>query len=142
VILIDANILLYAYDTSSQRFEAARSWLETRLADQDEPVGFSLLSLLAFLRLSTSRSVFQRPMKVERALDIADSWLEVPHARLVQPTERHWSLLRSLSESGQASGALLMDAHLAALAIEHGALLCSTDRDFSRFPGLRFEDPL
>jgi hypothetical protein len=141
LILVDANVLLYAYDSSSARHERARRWLEGVLSG-DEAVRFALVSLLAFLRISTSTSVFRRPLSARDAIGIVTSWLDVGVAALAEPTDRHWSVLEGLARTGQARGPLLMDAHVAALTIEHGATLCTTDRDFARFQKLRFIDPL
>jgi uncharacterized protein len=141
LILVDANLLLYAYDSSSDRHEAAKRWLEAVLSGE-EAVRFALVSLLAFLRISTNPGVFRRPLSASDAIGLATSWLQVPVAGVAEPTDRHWSVLEGLARGGQARGPLLMDAHLAALAVEHGATLCTTDRDFARFPKLRFTDPL
>ncbi|HWP61938.1 MAG TPA: type II toxin-antitoxin system VapC family toxin [Candidatus Binatia bacterium] len=141
MILVDANILLYAYDRSSPRHEPARRWLEAAL-NGEETVGFPLLTLLAFLRISTHPAVFRRPMEPGRAIEIVATWLARPNAAVVAPSERHWQILADVARAGQARGPLLMDAHLAALAIEHGATLATTDRGFGRFRGLRFRDPL
>jgi hypothetical protein len=86
--------------------------------------------------------VFREPLPVEEAIGLVDSWLAQPPVIIAAPTERHWLLLTELAAGGQARGPLLMDAHLAALAAEHGATLCTTDRDFTRFPGVRVKDPL
>jgi toxin-antitoxin system PIN domain toxin len=141
LILIDANLLLYAYDSTSDRHEPARRWLEEVLSGE-EAVRFALVSLLAFLRVSTNPAVFRRPLRAADAVDLVTSWLDVPVCGLAEPTDRHWSVLGELARSGQARGPLLMDAHLAALAIEYGATLYTTDRDFARFPRLRLADPL
>jgi toxin-antitoxin system PIN domain toxin len=141
VILVDANLLLYAYDSSSPQHDRARPWLE-RAFGGTESVRVALVSLLAFLRISTSRAVFRRPFRPDQAIAIVAGWLELPAVGLAEPTPRHWSLLETLARGGQARGPLLMDAHLAALAIEHGATLCTTDRDFARFPRLRFQNPI
>lgn len=141
MILLDANLLLYAYDIRSPVHEKARDWLEETLGSEED-VGLALVTLLAFLRAGTSAAVFDRPLAVADALAVVSSWLDRPNVGIVQPTRRHFELLRGLARSGKARGTLLMDAHLAALAIEHGATLFSTDRDFARFEGLRFEDPI
>ena len=141
MILVDANLLLYAYDSSSAQHDRARPWLERALTGT-EAVGLALISLLAFLRISTSRAVFRRPLPPADAVAIVSQWLELPGVTVAEPTDRHWTLLAELAQRGQARGPLLMDAHLAALAIEHGATLYTTDRDFARFPGLRARDPL
>lgn len=141
MILLDANLLLYAFDLESPVHERARGWLEETLVSEEE-VGLALVSLLAFLRVGTSASVFRQPLTVDGAFDIVAGWLERPNVGIVQPTRRHFEVLAGLARSGKARGTMLMDAHLAALAIEHGATLCTTDRDFARFRGLRLEDPI
>ncbi len=141
MILVDANLLLYAYDSSSPHHERARKWVEGAFSGT-ESVRLALVSVLAFLRIATNRAVFRRPLGAGQAIGVVASWLELPTVGLAEPTPRHWSLLEALARSGQARGPLLMDAHLAALAIEHGATLCTTDRDFGRFPKLRFVNPL
>ncbi|MBN2573148.1 MAG: type II toxin-antitoxin system VapC family toxin [Deltaproteobacteria bacterium] len=139
--LLDANILLYAYNRASEQHQAARRWLEDALAGA-VPVAFCWPTILAFLRIATSPRALSRPLSVAEARRIVDSWLAVPIAAVVQPTDRHWEILVRLLAVGQASGPLVSDAHLAALAIEHGATLVTNDRDFSRFSGLRVEYPL
>jgi hypothetical protein len=141
LILVDANLLLYAYDASSPVHERARGWFEELLATEDE-VGLSLSSLLAFLRIATDPRVFELPLTAAESVDVVTAWLSRPNVGVVEPTRRHFGLLAELAAAGKARGPLLMDAHLAALAIEHGATLCTSDRDFLRFPGLRVEDPL
>jgi hypothetical protein len=141
VILLDANILLYAYDRESPRHDAARRWVEAVLSG-DEAVGFPLVTLIAFVRIATHPAVYRRPLTPARAVEIVSSWLARPNVSVAAPSERHWAILADTLERGQARGPLVVDAHLAALAIEHGATLASTDRDFARFPGLRFRDPL
>jgi hypothetical protein len=137
----DVNILLYAIDESSPRHAGAKGWLEDRLSGT-ETFAFAWVVLLGFLRLSTSPRVFDSPLQPEEALDLIDGWLAQPCATVVHPTDRHPSLLRELLGHRGAAGNLTTDAHLAALAIEHGAELCSSDADFSRFQGLAWVDPL
>lgn len=139
--LVDVNLLLHAVDESSPRHELARPWLEQTLSDR-RTVALSWTVLLAFLRLSTHGAVFASPLPADEALDIIDGWLEVPSVVVVQPGRRHAALLRELLAAVGTAGNLVPDAHLAALAIEHGAELCSSDADFSRFPGVRWVDPL
>jgi toxin-antitoxin system PIN domain toxin len=141
VKLPDVNLLLYAIDEGSARHEPARAWVEERLSGT-ETLAFSWVVLLAFIRLTTSPRVFQSPLSTSAALDLVDSWLAQPCVAVVHPTSRHASVLRDLLEPLGTAGNLTTDAHLAALAIEHGAELCSTDRDFSRFAGLRWANPL
>ena len=139
--LPDANVLLYAVDELSPRHQPARVWLEELLSGE-ETVAFAWSVLLAVARLSTHASIFLRPLSPDEALDLIDGWLARPSATVVHPTERHAAVLRELLIPLGAAGNLVSDAHLAALAIEHGAELCSCDADFSRFSGLRWVDPL
>ena len=98
--------------------------------------------MLAFLRLSTSSRIMQNPMGIQEAFDVVESWIEQPCTTIVHPTPRHLSVLRDLLEPLGAGGNLTSDAHLAALAVEHGADLYSCDWDFARFMGLRWVNPL
>ncbi len=141
MILVDANLLLYAYHPRSPQHEASRDWLEATLSGT-ELVRFAWLTLWAFLRLSTQPRVFERPLTIAEAEAAIVSWLVQPAAGIVDPGERHWEILQEVVHRGQAIGPLIMDAALAALAIEHGATLYSTDQDFSRFPGLKWRNPL
>jgi uncharacterized protein len=141
MILLDANLLLYAYDSSSRRHAEAKAWLEARFAEP-EPIGLALVSVLAFVRITTNRRLHANPLGPVEALRIAAEWLARPNVALLQPTERHWPILERLLDTAQASGPLVMDAHLAALAVEHGARLYSTDSDFTRFADLAWENPL
>jgi len=141
MILVDANILLYAYDPSSPHHHIARDWIETTLAEPG-PVGLAWTVILAFLRIGTSPRVLEHPFSVTEATDIVATWLDQPLVTVLHPGERHWEILRRLLVEGQAPGPLVTDAHLAALAIEHGATLATADRDFARFPGLRVMNPL
>ena len=139
--LPDLNLLLYAVDGASPQHQRARPWLEQTLSDTEE-VGFAWSVLLGFVRLTTNPAVFEEPLESGEALDYLDGWLAQPCATIVEPMERHPSLLRELLEPLGTAGNLTTDAHLAALAIEHGAELLSCDADFSRFEGLRWRDPL
>ena len=141
MILIDANLLLHAYDPRAAQHEASRAWLETALSGS-EFVRFAWVSLWAFMRISTNPRVFERPLSAAEAADAVSSWLEQPVSGILGPGERHMEILARLAADGQASGALIMDAALAAIAIEHGAKLYTTDRDFARFPGLDWVNPL
>jgi hypothetical protein len=141
VKLTDVNLLLYAVDASAPRHRAARRWLEERLSGT-ETLAFAWVVLLAFIRLSTSPRVFEAPLGLAEAFDVVDGWLAHPSSTVVHPTERHAAVVRELLEPLGTAGNLTTDAHLAALAIEHGADLCSSDSDFSRFGGVRWLDPL
>jgi toxin-antitoxin system PIN domain toxin len=137
----DANVLLYALDDSAPRHDPARAWLEATLS-ASETVAFAWSVLLAVLRLATKPVVFEQPLDAGAALEIVDGWLARPNVTVIHPTARHTAILRELLEPLGTAGNLVGDAHLAALAIEHGAELCSSDADFSRFSGLRWTDPL
>jgi toxin-antitoxin system PIN domain toxin len=141
VKLIDLNILLYAVNRDSAYHARARAWLERTLTD-GEPVALPWTVLLGFLRLSTSPRVFPEPLPSADALAVVDGWLARPAVVPLAPGEGHWSILRDLLAESGAAGNLTTDAHLAALAAEHGAELCSTDADFGRFRGVRWMNPL
>ena len=141
MILVDANLLLFAYQPRAREHEASRRWLESALSSP-EPVGFAWVSLLAFLRISTDARVLRSPLSMGDAILAVDAWLRQPQVIFLQPEERHWEIFKGLLGAGQVRSRLVMDAHLAALAIEHGAVLHTHDRDFARFPGLRTVDPL
>lgn len=140
--LPDVNLLLYTTDESSPHCGRARGWLEEALSGTEE-VGFAWLALVGFIRISTNPAAFSAPLSTARAFEHVDGWLGAPVATVVKPSDRHARHLRELLESiGSTAGNLTSDAHLAALAIEHGAELCSHDADFARFEGLRWTDPL
>ena len=141
MIVIDANLLLYASDTASVHHQASRQWLENTLSGS-EPVGLAWVAVFAFLRVGTNPRLRKDAFTVEEAAAIVAGWLTRPTITLLNPGERHWEILRDLMTRGQARGPLVTDAHLAALAIEHGATLATTDRDSARFPGLKFFNPL
>lgn len=138
--IVDVNVLLYAFDTTSSRHKEAKRWIESVFSGR-EPVGLSWQVLLAFVRLSTRASLFAHPLTTDEAFDVIDSWLEHPATTVVQPGARHAVVLRDLLVTTGAGGNLVPDAHLAALALEHGASLWSYDNDFGRFPGLRWSQP-
>lgn len=142
MILVDANLLLYAHEADGgDRHEAARAWLE-RVLETEPDVRIGLAALLAFIRISTDHRVYAQPRTSAEAIGIVEALLARPNVTVASPGDRHWALLADVAASGRARGPLLMDAHLATLAIEHGATLATTDRDFTRFPGLRHVDPL
>lgn len=141
MILVDANILIYAVNSSARQHDQARRWLEGALSDSVE-LGFPWVAVLAFLRITTHHAILEKPMRIETALEIVDSWLRQPAAVVVHPGQRHWDILRNLLEVTGAGGNLTTDAHLAALAIENAARLCSADYDFRRFPGLQHFSPM
>lgn len=139
--LPDLNLLLYAFDTEADPHERARAWLEETLSGT-EGVGFAWTVLLGFARISTNPRIYENPLAIEDAIDAIDGWLAQPVATMVLPTSRHATILRELLGPLGAGGNLVSDAHLAALAIEHGAEVCSRDNDFARFSGVRWVDPL
>lgn len=139
--LVDLNLLLYAVDEDSPQHGRARPWLEEVLSGTEE-VGLAWIVLLGFVRISTNPVILKYPLGSDQALDYIDGWLAQPSANVIHPTERHAAHLRELLEPLGTAGNLTSDAHLAALAIEHGGELCSADTDFSRFTGLRWHNPL
>ncbi|AFM26676.1 type II toxin-antitoxin system VapC family toxin [Desulfomonile tiedjei] len=141
MILVDANILLYAEDSLHPRHEQARSWWDTQLSGT-ETVCLCWTVLCAFIRIGTNSRVFETPLSLEQALARVQSWLDQPCTRIIRPTERHWTILQQMLVEGQAVANLVTDAHLAALAIEHGCELASTDSDFARFTKLKWKNPL
>lgn len=141
MILVDANVLLYAEDQLSPHHDKARAWWDEKLSGV-MPVCLCWTVLGAFIRIGTNARVFTNPLSLDQAVSRVQSWLDQPCVRLVHPTERHWIIFRKMLKEGQAVANLVTDAHLAALAMEHGCELISTDSDFSRFPGLRWRNPL
>ncbi len=141
MILVDANILLYAEDSLHPRNQQARAWWDGQLS-QTKPVCLCWTVLSAFIRIGTNPRVFDHPLSLEQALTRVQSWLDQPCTRVVRPTERHWTIFQQMLTDGQAVANLVTDAHLAALAIEHGCELASTDSDFARFPKLKWSNPL
>ena len=141
MILVDANLLIYASVDSFPQHARARQWLDERLNGQ-APVGLPWTSLLAYLRISTNPRVFQKPAPVADGWRQVLDWLGCERAWIPQPTERHREILGGLLAGSAVQANLVQDAHLAALAFEHGLILCSSDGDFARFPGLRWENPL
>jgi len=141
LILVDANILLYAEDSLHPRNQQAREWWDGQLS-QTETVCLCWTVLSAFIRIGTNPRVFEHPLSLEQALARVQSWLDQPCTRVVRPTERHWTVFQQMLTDGQAIANLVTDAHLAALAIEHGCELASTDSDFARFPKLKWRNPL
>ncbi len=136
--LFDTNVLLYAMDANSPHHQPSREAIESALTGP-QGVAFAWLAVVGFLRLSTKKGILAAPLSVEQALGVLDEWLAHPNARLLHPGERHADLLARLLLSVGTGGNLTNDAHLAALAIEHGAKMVSYDNDFKRFSGLQFQ---
>ena len=141
MILLDANLLIYAHVKSFPQHAGARDWLDRQLSGT-VGVGFPWPSLLGFLRIVTNPRAFDRPEPISRAWDQVHAWLGCESAWIPQAGERHVEVLGKLLSDPAVQANLVPDAHLAALAIEHGLVLCSTDGDFARFPGLRWTNPL
>jgi uncharacterized protein len=141
VKVIDLNLLLYAVNRDSPRHSAALTWLQDAMSGE-ERVGLAWTVVLGFIRVTTSPRVFEHPLSADDALRTVDAWLSQASVSPLEPGEGHWSILRDLLVEAGAAGNLTSDAHLAALAIEHGAELCSTDADFARFKRLRWANPL
>ncbi len=139
--LPDLNLLIYAIDQGSPSHALALRWWNGLLSGS-QTVALSWTVLLGFLRLTTNPRIMRAPLDVEEAFDYIERWLAHPLTTVIDPTPRHASVLRDLLGPVGAAGNLVSDGHLAALAIEHGAELCSADRDFGRFPGLRWVNPL
>ena len=135
------NVLVYAFHEGSPDHDRYRAWLSTAVAS-DEPFGISELVLSGFLRVTTHPRVFSPPAPIERALDFAGTLKAQPNAVIVSPGARHWEIFERLCRASGAKGNLVADAYLAGLAIESGSEWITTDRDFSRFPGLRWRHPL
>lgn len=140
MVVPDANVLLYAVDTASAHHDDSLEWLEHSLSGA-EAVGFTWAVLLAFIRVGTNRSILPNPLSADEATAQVQAWLGAPAAVQLDPTARHAQLLRGLLMDSGTAGNLTTDAHLAALAIEHGADVISYDRDFARFTGLRHRLP-
>lgn len=141
MILVDANILIYAYNQSAVQHAAAKEWLDSQLSG-NRRVGLPWPSLLAFLRIVTNPRAFRNPRTIRETWQHAEKWLHAPSVWIPIPTERHVGIFGQLLSVTEANSNLVSDAHLAALAIEHGLELCTTDRDFARFPGLRWRNPI
>lgn len=141
MILVDANLLVYAHVSSMAQHRKARDWLDTQL-NGSTAVGLPWPSLLAFLRLVTNPRIFACAESIADAWHQVEQWLSCPPVWIPQPMERHASVLGEFLVTGGAHANLVPDAHLAALAIEHGLTLCSADGDFARFPRLRWQNPL
>ena len=141
MILVDANLLIYAIDADSPHHRRAHRWLEDALSGTT-PLGLAWIVVLAFLRLTTRPGILKRPLPIERAMEFVDEWLAQPYVKAVAPGENHWPVLRNLLKASGTAGNLTSDAHLAALALEHGCAVCSTDTDFKRFAGLEHFNPL
>jgi toxin-antitoxin system PIN domain toxin len=138
--VVDANVLLYAVNEDAHHHATAHDWLD-RVLREREAIAFAWVVMLAFLRLSTRPAVFPHPLTIAQATGVVELWLDQPAAVVIHPTARHLSLLRGLLETAGTAANLVSDAHLATLAVEHGAEVVSFDRDFQRFEGVRLRIP-
>lgn len=141
MILVDANLLLYAVNADLPQHARARPWWEGVLSGT-QAVGIPWVVILAFLRLSTNPRIFERPLSVEQSMAYVDQWMEQPPVDAVAPGLNHWPVLRNLMEATGTGGNLTTDAHIAALALEHGYTVYSADNDFRRFAVVKHINPL
>jgi uncharacterized protein len=141
VIVVDANLLLYAYDSAFPRHAAARRWVE-KVFSGTEPVVLPWSSISAFVGIMSNHRLPGERFSIQELAEFVDRWLEQSNVHALGSGEQHWPLFRQMLLEGQASGDLTSDAQLAALTIECGGVLHTTDRDFARFPGLRWTNPL
>ena len=141
MIFPDANLLLYAEDSLSSQHDAVCVWWDAVLSGTAQ-VNLSWPVINAFIRISTNPRIHEQPLLVEEAIMRVNSWLDQPCVSVVGPTEFHWGIFQTQIKEAGASGNLIADAHLASLAIEHGCILYSTDKDFARFPSLRWINPV
>ncbi len=139
--VIDLNILIYAVNADAPNHEKARIWWENSLSET-ETIGLSWSVLLGFLRITTNPRIMPIPIAYRQAIDTVDNWLKQAPVQLVTPTDRHWTILKQLLGHLGTAANITTDSHLAALAIERGATLISTDPDFARFPNLKWDNPL
>jgi toxin-antitoxin system PIN domain toxin len=141
MIVLDVNLLLYAYDGRPAQHERARRWWQSTICGP-ELIGLPWQTIHGFLRISTDARISGNQVPMERSLALVEQWMDLPNVRVLTPGEQHWGLLRRMLLEGQARGPMVTDAQLAALTVEHGGVLYTSDRDFARFPGLRWVNPL
>lgn len=141
MIVIDANLLIYSYDIQSAHHKKSIAWLENTFSGQ-ESVGLPWQTIAAFLRVVTNRRLPGVRVELEDAVQAVEEWLQSPNLQILVPGDQHWRLFRRMIVEGRASGPLVSDAVIAALTIEYGGVLHTADRDFARFPGLRWLNPL
>ena len=141
MILVDANLLLYAEDSLSEHHETARNWWDTQLSGS-EAVALCWPVVTAFIRIGTNARLHKRPLTLKEAIERVQSWIDQPCVRIIQASEQHWELFQKMLRVGNATANLVSDARLAALAVEHNSVLHSTDTDFARFRGLKWKNPI
>ena len=142
MIVVDVNILIYAYDAGAPEHPKARAWIEDAFSGSGDPLLVPWAVVHAFLRLTTKTRLLAHPFTIEQALTIVEEWFGSGAVLPVEPGPRYWSILRSLAIDANAVGDLVADAHIAALALENDAEICTADRDFHRFPGVRVLNPV
>jgi toxin-antitoxin system PIN domain toxin len=141
MIVPDVNLLIHAHHADSPRYARAKAWWDSAL-NGNELVGLPWVALLGFIRITTNRRVFPNPLPVDEALSCVEAWLALPHIRVLHPTRAHATTLFQLLRREGTAGNLTTDAHLAAIALEHGAVIYTADTDFARFPGVSWRNPL
>jgi hypothetical protein len=141
MILVDANLLLYAEDSLSEHHRAVRTWWDAQLSGA-EPICLCWPVLTAFIRIGTNVRLHRRPLTLGEAVERVQSWFDQPCVRIIHPGEQHWAIFQVMLRDGKAIGSLVSDAHLAAMAVEHNCILQSTDVDFARFKGLKWSNPI
>lgn len=141
MILVDVNILINAVNGDSPHHSEIRNWLQARLSSGDS-IGIPWVVINGFVRITTLAKVLSNPLTLDEALQTVSGWLALPNVRIVHPADTHLQIFSSMCRAANASGNLITDAHLAALAVEHGLRLASIDTDFAKFPGLQWVNPL
>jgi uncharacterized protein len=141
VIVLDANLLIYAYSANSLEYDRAHKWVE-EIFSGDEPIGLPWQTIAAFARVLTNPNLPGEHYSTREIVAFIEEWMQLPNIRLLSPGDRHWAILQKMILDGQVRGKMITDAQLAALTIEYGGVLYTADRDFSRFPGLRWVNPL
>ena len=139
--VVDANLLVYALHADMPKHASAKVWLEQRLSGE-EPLALCWVVILAVVRICTNARLFPNALSARQAIEVVQAWLDHPAVVLLKPGPQHWEILSKVLDQAGTAGNLTMDAHLAALALEHGGTVHSCDADFRRFPGLRLINPL
>lgn len=141
MIIVDLNVLIYAVNSRSAQHRAVAEWWNGAI-NGEEPIGLPWVVINGFLRLTTRIGILPRPLSVDTALGLVDEWLRLDGVIVPHEKEDHWSILSTLLRDAGTGGNLTTDAHLAAMAVSHGAILATCDNDFGRFQGLRWLSPL
>lgn len=138
--LVDTNVLVYSVNRNDERHERSRRWIDGALVG-DGRVALAWLALTGFLRITTHRTILDRPLSLDEALSVLRTWVDAPAATLVEPSANHLDVVGGLLGATGTGGNLVNDAHLAAIALHHHATVVTFDNDFDRFPGVRWERP-